>query len=99
VDLIKKDAGLEAVIFDETVPNPTDKNVHDGVEVYKKNGCDMIITSQGSPTTAARDRPRDRKPNIKDFGVSKVHEAHAALYCRQHHGRNRERTDPVLHHH
>lgn len=49
-DLIKKDAGLEAVIFDETVPNPTDKNVHDGVEVYKKNGCDMIITlGGGSP--------------------------------------------------
>jgi alcohol dehydrogenase len=49
-DLIKKDTGLEPVIFDETVPNPTDKNVHDGVEVYKKNGCDMIITiGGGSP--------------------------------------------------
>jgi len=49
-DLVRKDAGLEPVIFDETVPNPTDKNVHEGVEVYKKNGCDMIITlGGGSP--------------------------------------------------
>jgi alcohol dehydrogenase len=49
-DLIKRDTGLEPVIFDETVPNPTDKNVHDGVEVFKKNGCDMIITiGGGSP--------------------------------------------------
>jgi len=49
-DLVRKDAGLEPVIFDETVPNPTDKNVHDGVEVFKKNGCDMIITlGGGSP--------------------------------------------------
>src|SRR3990172_4680774 len=49
-DLVRKDAGLEPVIYDETVPNPTDKNVHDGVDVYKKNGCDMIITlGGGSP--------------------------------------------------
>jgi len=49
-DLVRKDAGLEPVIYDETVPNPTDKNVHDGVEVYKKNGCDMIISlGGGSP--------------------------------------------------
>lgn len=49
-DLVRKDAGLEPVIYDETVPNPTDKNVHDGVDIYKKNGCDMIITlGGGSP--------------------------------------------------
>jgi alcohol dehydrogenase len=43
-------AGLKYTIFDETVPNPTDKNVHDGVEVYKKNGCDSLITlGGGSP--------------------------------------------------
>src|SRR5512147_215874 len=49
-DLVRKDAGIDPVIYDETVPNPTDKNVHDGVEVYKKNGCDMIITlGGGSP--------------------------------------------------
>jgi alcohol dehydrogenase len=49
-DLVRRDAGVEPVIFDETVPNPTDKNVHDGVEAYKKNGCDMIISlGGGSP--------------------------------------------------
>jgi len=49
-DLARKDAGVEPVIYDETVPNPTDKNVHDGVEIFKKNGCDMIITlGGGSP--------------------------------------------------
>lgn len=43
-------AGLSYAVFDETVPNPTDKNVHDGVDVYKKNGCDSLITlGGGSP--------------------------------------------------
>lgn len=35
------------VIYDETVPNPTDKNVEDGVELYKKNNCDSLITLGG----------------------------------------------------
>ncbi len=41
------EAGMPYVIYDETVPNPTDKNVHDGVEIYKKNGCDSLITLGG----------------------------------------------------
>ncbi len=50
VQLIKKDIGVEVVVYDETIPNPTDKNVHDGVDFYKKNNCDMIITlGGGSP--------------------------------------------------
>ncbi|MEA4856084.1 iron-containing alcohol dehydrogenase [Solidesulfovibrio sp.] len=40
-------AGMPYVVYDETVPNPTDKNVHDGIEVYKKNGCDSLITLGG----------------------------------------------------
>nr|WP_320049197.1 iron-containing alcohol dehydrogenase [uncultured Desulfuromonas sp.] len=40
-------AGLEAVIFDGAEPNPTDKNVHDGVKVYEANKCDGIITLGG----------------------------------------------------
>lgn len=48
--LVRKDAQAEAVIFDKTIPNPTDKNAHDGLEVYKKNGCDSIISlGGGSP--------------------------------------------------
>jgi alcohol dehydrogenase len=41
------DAGMPYVIYDETVPNPTDTNVHAGVDVYKKNGCDSLITLGG----------------------------------------------------
>lgn len=49
-DQIKKqieEAGLKAVIFDGAEPNPTDKNVAAGVEVYKKNKCDGIVTLGG----------------------------------------------------
>jgi alcohol dehydrogenase len=49
-DQIKKlleDAGLQAVIFDGSEPNPTDLNVRDGVKVYRDNGCDGIVTLGG----------------------------------------------------
>jgi alcohol dehydrogenase len=50
VSLIKKDAGVDVAVFDETVPNPTDHNVDDGLARYKENGCDMVITlGGGSP--------------------------------------------------
>jgi alcohol dehydrogenase len=45
-DLLTK-GGLEVAVYDETIPNPTDKNVHDGVEFYKKNNCDSLITLGG----------------------------------------------------
>ncbi|NLX18096.1 MAG: iron-containing alcohol dehydrogenase [Desulfobulbus sp.] len=41
------EAKMDYVVFDETIPNPTDKNVHDGVDVYKKNNCDSLITLGG----------------------------------------------------
>ncbi len=40
-------AGLKAVIFDGAEPNPTDKNVHDGVKAYTDNKCDGIVTLGG----------------------------------------------------
>jgi alcohol dehydrogenase len=40
-------AGMSYVVFDETIPNPTDINVHDGVAVYEKNACDSLITLGG----------------------------------------------------
>ena len=49
-DQIKKyitDAGLKAVIYPGAEPNPTDKNVHDGVKVYQDNKCDGIVTLGG----------------------------------------------------
>ncbi|MCM2356679.1 MAG: iron-containing alcohol dehydrogenase [Geobacteraceae bacterium] len=42
-----EEAGLQAVIFDGAEPNPTDKNVHDGVKVYQENKCDGIISLGG----------------------------------------------------
>lgn len=49
VDLMTN-AGIVPVVYDETIPNPTDNNVMKGVEVYKKNQCDSIMTlGGGSP--------------------------------------------------
>jgi alcohol dehydrogenase len=45
-DLMEK-AEMQYVVYDETIPNPTDKNVHAGVEVYKQNKCDSLITLGG----------------------------------------------------
>lgn len=42
-----KSEGIDCAVFDETVPNPTDKNVHDGLEFFKANGCDSIISLGG----------------------------------------------------
>lgn len=47
VDVIKKDAKAECVVFDETIPNPTDDNVHTGLKLFKDKGCDMIISVGG----------------------------------------------------
>jgi alcohol dehydrogenase len=41
------DADMQYVVFDDTIPNPTDNNVQDGVDVYKKNACDSLITLGG----------------------------------------------------
>ncbi len=41
------EAGMGYVVFDETIPNPTDDNVHSGVEMYKSQGCDSLITLGG----------------------------------------------------
>ncbi|GBC59505.1 alcohol dehydrogenase [Desulfonema ishimotonii] len=46
VNQLKED-GIDCAVFDETVPNPTDKNVHDGLEAYKAAGCDSIISLGG----------------------------------------------------
>ncbi len=39
--------GLKAVIFDETAPNPTDKNVAAGEKVFKDEKCDIVISLGG----------------------------------------------------
>lgn len=44
------EAGINSVVFDNVEPNPKDTNVYEGADMYKKEGCDMIITvGGGSP--------------------------------------------------
>lgn len=47
VEAIRSDCGVEPVVYDKTQPNPTDDNVHEGLEAYKDNGCDLIISLGG----------------------------------------------------
>jgi alcohol dehydrogenase len=75
VDLIKLDAGVDTVVFDGTVPNPTDTNVHDGLKVFKDKKCDLIISLGGG---SAHDCGKGigivstNGGNIRDFeGVNK----------------------------
>lgn len=42
-----EEAGLEAVIFGGAEPNPTDKNVDAGFEVWQKEECNAIISLGG----------------------------------------------------
>ncbi|GBU08953.1 L-threonine dehydrogenase [Gammaproteobacteria bacterium] len=46
---------IEYVIFDDVQPNPTMKNVDDGLAVYQQNNCDCIVSvGGGSPQDAAK---------------------------------------------
>ncbi|WP_018123329.1 iron-containing alcohol dehydrogenase [Desulfovibrio oxyclinae] len=40
-------AKVKYEVYDKTIPNPTDANVAEGVEVYKKGKCDSLITLGG----------------------------------------------------
>jgi alcohol dehydrogenase len=40
-------AGVKATVWGGAEPNPTDKNVHDGLKVFQNNKCDMIISLGG----------------------------------------------------
>jgi alcohol dehydrogenase len=47
VDVIRQDCEVEPVVYDKTRPNPTDNNVHEGLELYQQNGCDLIVSLGG----------------------------------------------------
>ena len=47
ITAILKKAAMPFSIFDETVPNPTDKNVEAAFAKYQGEGCDSIITLGG----------------------------------------------------
>ncbi len=42
-----KEAGLEVMVYPGAEPNPTDKNVHDGLTVLKENNCNVIVSLGG----------------------------------------------------
>ncbi|AZR74925.1 L-threonine dehydrogenase [Anoxybacter fermentans] len=47
--------GIEYVIYDGTQPNPTVKNVEDGLKMLKENNCDFLISfGGGSPHDCAK---------------------------------------------
>ena len=46
--------GIEYVVFEDVDPNPSCKNVYDGLAVLKENNCDFIVSvGGGSPQDAA----------------------------------------------
>lgn len=74
-----EEAGYEAIIWDQVQPNPTDKNVQSGLEFFKKNECDIIISvGGGSPHDCAKGIKivADNGGLIKDYeGVNKSSKA------------------------
>lgn len=50
VDQIKgqlEAAGLKVTLFDGVEPDPSDKNVHAGAEIYQQAGCDALVSLGG----------------------------------------------------
>jgi alcohol dehydrogenase len=49
------EAGIQYVVYDEVKPNPTCKNVHDGVYYLKSHDCDYLVSiGGGSPQDTAK---------------------------------------------
>lgn len=47
-------AGIDYIVFEDVDPNPSCKNVYDGLAVLKENDCDFIVSvGGGSPQDAA----------------------------------------------
>ena len=47
IQAIFEEAGIQATVFDGAEPNPTDKNVEAGLEAYRANDCDSIVSLGG----------------------------------------------------
>jgi alcohol dehydrogenase len=47
VAVIRQDCEVEPVVYDKTQPNPTDNNVHEGLDLFKQNSCDLIVSLGG----------------------------------------------------
>ncbi|ATW24895.1 iron-containing alcohol dehydrogenase [Candidatus Formimonas warabiya] len=74
-----EEAGVQVTIFAGAEPNPTDKNVHEGLKIYQECGADMILSLGGG---SAHDCAKGigivatNGGNIRDYeGVDKANKA------------------------
>ena len=37
---------VETMVYSKTLPNPTANNVHEGLDGYKENGCELIVSQR-----------------------------------------------------
>jgi len=66
-----KAEGIDYAIYDKVEPNPKDVNVYEGVKIYEKYNCDMIITiGGGSPHDCG-----------KGIGIALTHEGDISDYA------------------
>ena len=58
VDMLTNELNLNGIkyhVYDKTKPNPTITNVNDGIEIFKKEKCDFVISfGGGSPHDCAK---------------------------------------------
>lgn len=47
VKLYIEEAGVKTVLFDGVEPNPKDRNIMEGLKVFKEEKCDLIVTIGG----------------------------------------------------
>lgn len=66
-----REAGIEVAIFDGVEPNPKDTNVRDGLAVFRREQCDLIVTvGGGSPHDCG-----------KGIGIAATHEGDLYQYA------------------
>ncbi len=76
-------SGIKYSVFHDVQPNPTDKNVMNGRDAYRQNGCDMILGVGGGSAI----------DTAKAIGVAVSHPGHISKY---YHPETITREMPVL---
>jgi 1,3-propanediol dehydrogenase len=78
-------AGLGAVVYDNVVSNPRDHQVHQGLQLYREKGCDVIVAvGGGSPIDTAKAVAvlATNEGRVEDyFGCNRVTHAIPPLIC------------------
>lgn len=81
-----QDEGVDFVIYDKTVPNPTIDNIEEALQLYKTNSCQGIVAfGGGSPIDCAKGvgarlaRPNKTIPQMK--GILKVNKKMPPLFA------------------